>query len=69
MGALYEIAKREKEVDELRKYLEFWNVPTKRREEKERRLYEAENELRVLRRQEGRISVDRIEVERIHAQR
>lgn len=53
MGALYEIAKRENERDELIKYLEFYNVRTTKRESKKKRLHEVENELRVLRRPEG----------------
>lgn len=60
MGALYEISKREHERDELKRYLEFWNVPTAKRSNKVRRLHEVENELRVLRRPEGDIRRDKV---------
>lgn len=68
MGALYEITKREHEADELRKYLAFYNVRTRKRDQKEQRLHEMENELRVLRRLDGDMTNGNVENEQIHVQ-
>lgn len=66
MGILHEIAVREQEAAELKKYLAFFNVPSDKRDAKKRRLHEVENELRVLKRPASFVSDSSNEDEQIH---